>query len=157
MSSASVDCQFIFVFTVFLSTNFFNLPKYFSIGAISGMYGGMKASLHLQFFMNAIISLLLCVAALTRIIKAQSIDTFHTSSVILPRLFKYFRNNEEFTEPFVPTTNTFHDDEIAVIREVELLNQIFANSEASPFIDHEYIVFVDLEKDDSSTIIKTSN
>ena len=133
MSSASVDFQFIFVFTVFLSTIFFNLPKYFSMGAISGMYGGMKASLHPQLFMNAIISLLLCVAALSRIIKARSIDTFHSSSINLPRLFKYFRNNEEYTEPFVPTANTFPDDEIAVIREVELLNQMFASSEASPF------------------------
>ena len=103
------------------------------MGAISGMYGGMKASLYPQLLMNEIIFLLLCVAALSRIFKARSIDTFHSSSINLPTLFKYFRNNEEFTEPFVLTENTFPDDEIAVIREVELMNQMFESSEASLF------------------------
>ena len=155
-SSACSDCQLIFIPTVFLRMDFFSLAKYFSIGAISGIYGGIKVSLQSQFLANATIFLLLWVVALSRIIRVLFNHMFHSSSINRLRLFKNFRNNDEFNEPLVFIANTFPDDEIAVIKEVELLNPILFSSLALPFFDREYIVLVALEKDDSSTFIKIS-
>ena len=64
---------------------------------------------------------------------------------------------KEFTDPLVLAANTYPDEVIAAIRDVESLYPIFINSFACPFFDHEYIKFVVLEKEDSSTLISKSN
>ena len=156
-SSAWVNCQFIFMPAVFLITNFFSLAKYFSIGANSGIYGGMNANLHGVFLVNETISLFLYILVLSRIIKAMFKRMLYSFFINWQRCFNNFRNNDESTEPVVLIAKTFPFVDIAVIKDFEIMNSISFNSVALPFFDHEYIALVCLEKDDSSTFIITSN
>ena len=102
----------------------------------------MNANLQSAFLVNEAISLLLCILALSRIIKALLNPMLHSISINRRRFFKNFRNNDETTEPVVLIAKTFPSDEIAVIMEVELINPILLNSVGLPFFDHEYIALV---------------
>ena len=157
MLSASSDCQFIFEFTVFRSIILFNQAKYFSTGAISGMYGGIKATIQSCSLKHLTVSLLLWVDAFSSMTKHLFFFTFHLCSTKLSSPLMNFKNIKEFTEPLVEAANTFSDEVIAVIRDVELLYPIFISSFACLFFDQEYLNFVFLEKEDSSILIRISN
>ena len=130
------------------------IEKYFSIGANSGAYAGRNITRNPSFIYCFFIDFDLCIDALSNISSTLPIGNlifvvtnslrFLINMLKISELIDSF-TNQEIMDP---------SDAIAEIIEIELEKQMLFMVSSSPFWIHEYSFFINLENDDSSTLIK---
>ena len=142
------DFQSIFCILALFIAAFFSFEKLRSMGAISGLYWGIKTTLKPMLSIFSIVVFDRCIEALSSITRHLWRPIFSSSSINFASTFKKSTNNSELIDPKDIAEITLPVENIAVTKDHEFLKVMLFTIWSLPFGIQEKSFFVNRVKDD---------